>query len=41
MKVLVLDTETTGLSGAPKDLVLEVAVAEADTSARTVRPVYS
>ncbi len=41
MKILVVDTETTGLAGAPWDLVLDVAVAEADVSAGTVRPVYS
>ena len=31
MRVYVLDTETTGLSGCPGDLVLEVAAVEADT----------
>jgi DNA polymerase-3 subunit epsilon len=41
MRIYVLDTETTGLSGCPADLVLEVAAVEADTSSRTVRPVYS
>ena len=41
MKILVVDTETTGLEGCPRDLVLEVAAVEADTSEGAVRPVYS
>ena len=37
--VLIIDTETTGLSGYPKDRVLEIGIAELDGG--SVRPVYS
>ncbi|MBR6038730.1 MAG: hypothetical protein IKP53_08435 [Candidatus Methanomethylophilaceae archaeon] len=41
MKILVVDTETTGLEGCPYDLLVDFAAVEADTSAGTVRPVYT
>ncbi|WP_400227977.1 3'-5' exonuclease [Methanomethylophilus alvi] len=37
--VLIIDTETTGLSGYPKDRVLEIGIAELEEG--SVRPVYS
>ena len=37
--VLIIDTETTGLSGYQKDRVLEIGIAELDGG--SVRPVYS
>ena len=37
--VLIIDTETTGLSGYPKDRVMEIGIAELDGD--SVRPVYS
>ena len=37
--VLIIDTETTGLSGYPKDRVMEIGIAELDGG--SVRPVYS
>ncbi|WP_400225811.1 3'-5' exonuclease [Methanomethylophilus alvi] len=37
--VLIIDTETTGLSGYPKDRVLEIGIAELEGG--SVRPVYS
>ena len=37
--VLIIDTETTGLSGYPKDRVLEIGIAELDGG--SVKPVYS
>ena len=39
--VFVLDVETTGLDGGPKDDVVQVGVAAADLAERTVRPAYS
>ncbi|MCQ2078898.1 MAG: 3'-5' exonuclease [archaeon] len=39
MSILVIDTETTGLTGHPKDRVLEIGIAEL-TSDGEVRPVY-
>lgn len=41
MRVLVVDIETTGLCGCPQDLVVEVAVADADTSSGRVGRIYS
>jgi len=42
MRVLVVDTETTGLNGCRSgDLVLDVAVVRADTHTGEVEPVYS
>ncbi|WP_400205653.1 3'-5' exonuclease [Methanomethylophilus alvi] len=37
--VLIIDTETTGLSGYPKDRVLEIGMAELEEG--SVKPVYS
>ena len=37
--VLIIDTETTGLSGYPKDRVLEIGIAELEEG--SVRPAYS
>ena len=37
--VLIIDTETTGLEGYPKDRVLEIGIAELEKG--SVRPVYS
>ena len=37
--VLIIDTETTGLSGYPKDRVLEIGIAELEGG--SVRPLYS
>ena len=37
--VLIIDAETTGLSGYPKDRVLEIGIAELEEG--SVRPVYS
>ena len=37
--VLIIDTETTGLEGYPKDRVLEIGIAELEEG--SVRPVYS
>ena len=37
--VLIIDTETTGLSGYPKDRVLEIGIAELEEG--SVKPVYS
>lgn len=39
--ILVLDTETTGLTGGPHDLVVDVGICEAVLSADTVTDVYS
>ena len=39
--VLIIDTETTGLEGYPRDRVLEFGVAEYDELSREVTPVYS
>lgn len=40
-RVLVLDTETTGLFGAPKDLVVDIGICEAVLSTGTVKDIYS
>lgn len=37
--VLIIDTETTGLEGYPKDRVLEIGIAELEEG--SVKPVYS
>lgn len=39
--VYVLDTETTGLKGAPSDVIVDIAVCETDLEKGTVKPVYS
>lgn len=39
--VLIIDTETTGLSGYPKDRVLEIGIAEYDEISGNIFPVYS
>ena len=41
MKILVLDTETTGLEGAPDDLVLDIGISEVDLDTGSVEPFYS
>jgi DNA polymerase III epsilon subunit-like protein len=40
-KIYVLDTETTGLKGAPADVVVDIGVCETDLEKGTVKPVYS
>lgn len=39
--VLIIDTETTGLEGHPRDRVLEIGIAEYDELSHEVTPVYS
>ena len=39
--ILVLDTETTGLEGAPKDVVVDVGICRVDLRRGTVEDVYS
>lgn len=39
--ILVLDTETTGLEGAPKDVVVDVGICRVDLQRGTVEDVYS
>ncbi len=39
--IYVLDTETTGLEGAPKDLVVDVGICKVDLIEGTVEDVYS
>jgi DNA polymerase-3 subunit epsilon len=39
--VLIIDTETTGLRGIPKDRVLEMGIAEYDEVSGNISPVYS
>lgn len=39
--VLIIDTETTGLEGYPKDRVLEIGIAEYDELSGEISPVYS
>ena len=39
--VLIIDTETTGLEGYPKDRVLEIGIAELDVHTGNVKPVYN
>ncbi|MGI6472684.1 MAG: exonuclease domain-containing protein [Candidatus Methanomethylophilaceae archaeon] len=40
-EIYVLDTETTGLKGAPKDVIVDIAICKADLHEGTVEPVYS
>ncbi len=40
-EVFVLDTETTGLYGAPKDVVVDIGICVVDLSKGTVREAYS
>lgn len=40
-EVFVLDTETTGLEGAPKDLVVDIGICRVDLSTGDVEDVYS
>ncbi len=40
-EIYVLDTETTGLKGAPKDLVVDVGICKVSLSKGTVEDVYS
>jgi DNA polymerase III epsilon subunit-like protein len=39
--VLIIDTETTGLEGYPRDRVLEIGIAEYDELSHEITPVYS
>lgn len=39
--VLIIDTETTGLDGYPRDRVLEIGIAEYDELSHEITPVYS
>lgn len=39
--IYVLDTETTGLKGAPKDVIVDIAVCKVNLQEGTVDPVYS
>ena len=41
MRIYVIDIETTGLDGGPKDHVVEVGIAMVDTVAMTVKGKYS
>lgn len=41
MKILVIDTETTGLNGYPRDDIVEIAICEVNTEEKTVFPVLS
>ncbi len=40
-EIYVIDTETTGLDGAPKDVVVDIGICAVDIEAGTVRDVYS
>ncbi len=40
-EIYVLDTETTGLEGAPRDFVVDVGICKVDLSKGTVEDVYS
>lgn len=40
-QIYVLDTETTGLEGAPKDVVVEIGIARVDLDREKVYPEYS
>lgn len=40
MLIYVIDTETTGLSGYPDDLVIEIGIAAVDTCLCTVEPAF-
>lgn len=39
--IYVIDTETTGLKGAPKDVVVDIGICKVDLMKGTVEPVYS
>lgn len=39
--IFVLDTETTGLNGAPRDVIVDIAVCRVNLQEGTVDPVYS
>jgi DNA polymerase-3 subunit epsilon len=39
--IYVLDTETTGLKGAPDDVIVDIGVCKVDIKSGTVKPVYS
>lgn len=41
MKIFVLDTETTGLNGAPEDCIVDIGVVRLDTQSGSVIPVYN
>ncbi len=41
LKIYVLDAETTGLSGYPRDLVLSIGVSEVDVINQTVEPYFN
>ena len=40
-KIYIVDTETTGLVGAPRDLVVDIGICEFDTFTQNVKDVYS
>ena len=40
-EIYVVDTETTGLDGGPKDLVVDIGICSVDLSKGTVKDVYS
>ena len=40
MLIYVIDTETTGLNGSPKDLVLEISIVEVDLETKETKKVY-
>ena len=40
-EIIVLDTETTGLEGAPKDLVVDIGMTRVNLRKGTVEDVYS
>jgi len=40
-EIYVIDTETTGLDGGPRDLVVDVGICSVDLDAGTVKDVYS
>lgn len=41
MEIFVVDTETTGLDGYPKDVIVEIAICKVDTKSKTVEEVYN
>ena len=41
MEIFVVDTETTGLDGYPKDVIVEIAICKVDTKSKTVEDVYN
>lgn len=40
-QIFVLDTETTGLAGAPDDLVVDIGIVSADLKTGDIEPVFS